>query len=216
MFRKITFALIVLFFSGGVLVLHGQQATTYNLVKLLQGNMLETYSNQQTTILDSAKRAISTNGIDWLKGVNFKDGTIDIDLRGKDVFLQSFLGIAFHARDTTTYEVIFFRPFRFHSTDVPTRKWSVQYMSMPEFDYDKLRKAHPGVYENEVNPVPEAEDWFHATIVIKGDSITVYVNHSATASLKIKKLSNLSDGKIGLWSSPGALSGDFANLSISE
>ena len=216
MLRKITFALIVLFFSGSVLVVHGQQAITYNLVKLLRENMLETYSNQQTTVLDSTKQAISTNGIDWLKGVNFKDGTIDVDLRGKDVFLKSFLGIAFHARDTTTYEVIFFRPFRFHSTDLPTRKWSVQYMSMPEFDYAKLRKEHPGVYENEINLVPGAEDWFHATIVIKRDSITVYVNHSVTASLKIKKLSNLNDGKIGLWSSPGALSGDFANLRISE
>jgi hypothetical protein len=216
MFRKITFVLIVLFFSGSVFVVHGQQAITYNLVKLLQENMLETYPKQQTTVLDSAKQAISTNGIDWLKGVNFKDGTIDIDLRGKDVFLQSFLGIAFHAKDTTTYEVIYFRPFRFHSTDLPTRKWSVQYMSMPEFDYDKLRKEYPGVYENEVNPVPGAEDWFHATIVIKGDWITVYVNHSPTVSLKIKKLNNLTDGKIGLWSSPGALSGDFAYLTIKE
>ena len=89
-------------------------------------------------------------------------------------------------------------------------------MSMPDYDNKRLRKEHPGVYENEVNPVPEAADWFHATIVIKSEWITVYVNHSSTPSLKVKKLSEIADGKIGLWSSPGDLSSDFANFSISQ
>jgi hypothetical protein len=212
---KITLTVLLTFF--GVLAALGQQTTNYNLVQLLQQNKLDTFSNQETHVLESGQyQAVSTKGIVWLKGLTFKHGTIDVDLRGKDVFLQSFLGIAFHAKDTTAYEVIYFRPFRFHSTDTPTRKWSVQYASVPGFDYDKLRKEHPGVYENEINPAPAATDWFHATIVVKGDSITVYVNHSPTASLQVKKLNDFADGKIGLWSSPGSLSGDFANLSITQ
>jgi hypothetical protein len=217
MFYKAKITLTFLFTFFGILAALGQQTTNYNLVQLLQQNKLDTGSSQETHVLNDAQyQAVSTKGILWLEGVNFKEGTIDVDLRGKDVFLQSFLGIAFHAKDTSAYELVYFRPFRFHSTDIPTRKWSVQYMSLPGFDYDKLRKEHPGVYENEVNPVPGATDWFHATIVVKGDSITVYVNHSPTASLQVKKLNDLTNGKIGLWSSPGSLSSDFANLSITE
>ncbi len=48
----------------------------------------------------------------------------------------------------------------------------MQYMGLPDHDWDKLRKAHPWVYENQVNPVPDANDWFHATIVLKDDSST--------------------------------------------
>ncbi|HXL56395.1 MAG TPA: hypothetical protein VN958_09070, partial [Chitinophagaceae bacterium] len=153
-------------------------------------------------------------GIVWLKDVSFSKGTIEIDLRGKDVFLQSFLGIAFHGIDTTTYDVVYFRPFNFKHTDTLRRKWSVQYMSMPDYDYDRLRKEHPLVYENAVTPVPDADDWFHATIVISDEWATVYVNHSATASLKVKLLNNRSSGMIGLWTS--GLSEDFADLTLIE
>ena len=162
----------------------------------------------------SGKQAITLQRIAWLKNLNLKNGIIDIDLRGKDVFLNSFLGVAFHASDSTHYDVIFFRPFRFHSIDTPTRNWSVQYMGMPDYDYDKLRKAHPGVYENQVNPVPDAADWFHATIVLKGDWITVYVNHSKVPSMKIQSLNSARDGSIGLWAD--GLTEDFANLSITR
>jgi hypothetical protein len=152
----------------------------------------------------------------WLKGVTFKEGTVDIDLRGKNIFLQSFMGIAFHAKDTIAYDVVYFCPFRFHDTSVVTRKYSVKYMSFPDYSYVKLRKEYPRVYENEVNPAPKADEWFHATIVVKEEWITVYVNHSATPSLKVKKLPTLTDGKIGLWSYTKTLSSDFANLTITE
>jgi hypothetical protein len=216
LFKKAISSLI-LFFSGCILIANAQQVTCYNLVDLLHQNNLDTGLNQQTHVTDSTqKQAISTKGVVWLKGVTFKDGTIDVDLRGKDVLLQSFLGIAFHAKNNKTYDLVYFRPFRFHSTDIPTRKWSVQYMSLPDYDYTVLRKDHPGVYENNITPAPQATDWFHATIVIKGDWITVFVNHSTTASLKVKKLTDVSIGMIGLWSSTGALSSDFADLTVTQ
>ena len=64
-----------------------------------------------------------------LKGVNFKQGTIEVDLRGKDV-LQSFPGICFHGVNTLTYDVVYFRPFNFEHPDTLRRNWSAQYMSM--------------------------------------------------------------------------------------
>ena len=203
--------LLSLFVIPSSLVL-GQEVK-YDLQKLLKENQLITYSPQETQLLDDPeKSAIASKGIVWLKDINFKDGTIEVDLRGKDVFLKSFLGIAFHAVDTSTYDVIYFRPFNFRHADTLRRKWSVQYMSIPDFNYARLRKEHPLMYENAVTPVPKADEWFHATIIVRGNDLYVYVNHATEPSLKVKKLNTRTDGKIGLWSDE--LPGNFANLSI--
>jgi hypothetical protein len=51
-------------------------------------------------------------------------------------------------------------------------------------------------------------------MVIGEVEVTVYVNHSPVASLKVKKLSNRNNGFIGLWTDSLSLNGDFANLEI--
>jgi hypothetical protein len=211
--KKILNLLII--FSAFIHV-NGQKTTHYNLSQLVKENKLDTSSSTETHSLNDStyKEAISTRRIVYLKGVSFLQGTIEVELRGKNVFLQSFLGIAFHGVNDSTYDVVYFRPFNFKHEDTARRRWSVQYMSIPDYDYSKLRKEHPLVYENAVTPVPNAADWFHATIVIDDEWVTVYVNHSATASLKAKLLNKRSTGKIGLWDDE--LSGDFANLTLIE
>lgn len=213
MFKTFMFLIV---FSSGIFQVNAQKTYHYNLAQLLDENKLVTNPNQQTQILknDVQKEAISTKGIVWLKDISFTKGTIEVDLRGKNVFLQSFLGIAFHAADSTTYDAVYFRPFNFKHEDTLRRKWSVQYFSMPDYDYVRLRKENPLVYENAVTPVPNPDDWFHVSIVAANDWVMVYVNHSATASLKVKLLNHRSTGKIGLWTS--GLSGDFANLTLIE
>ncbi len=109
-----------------ILTTVAQQAHQYNLVELLQQDKLIFSPKQQTRILgDTAKKAITSFGVVWLKELSFKEGVIEVDLRGKDVFLQSFLGIAFHAVDTATYDVVYFRPFNFRHADTARRKWLV-------------------------------------------------------------------------------------------
>jgi hypothetical protein len=201
--------------GGIVSPAHGQKERHYNLSGLLKKNQLMTTPLQQTQVLEnSLPGAISTKGVVWCKEIHFTEGTIDIDLRGKNVFLQSFLGIAFHGRDISTYDVLYFRPFNFRHADSLRRKWSVQYMSLPDFPYDSLRKEHPLVYENAVTPVPEPDAWFHAKIVIRGNWITVYVNQSIQPSLHVRLLNNRTGGMLGLWDDD--LSGDFANLTITQ
>jgi len=192
----------------------GQKVTRYVLSDLFRTNNLIA-ENPKYTITDTAgKQSVTAAGIVFLKNVKFSTGSIDIDIRGKDVFQQSFVGIAFHAVDTITYDAIYFRPFNFQSVDILRRKHTVQYMSEPDFPWDKLRKEHPLVYESQVTPVPKASDWFHAHIVVSKNEIIVHVNHSKIPSLKVKKLNTRNNGQIGLWSS--ALAGDFANLEIVE
>jgi hypothetical protein len=190
-----------------------QKAEKLNLSQLLKDNKLIIHPNQDVTALtDDAKQGVSVTGVVWIKGVNFSTGSIDVDLRGKDVFQQSFLGIAFHGTDDITYDAIYFRPFNFQSSDTLRKKHAVQYISEPDYPWDRLRNEHPLVYEHAVIPLLIATGWFHAHIVVEKDEVVVYVNYSKMPSLRVKKLDNRNDGMIGLWND--GLKGDFANLEI--
>ena len=189
---------------------------TYDLQKLLNEKKLETINVTVTPLTDGSKQGVSSNGIAWLKGITFTSGTIEIDLRGKDVLQKSFLGIAFHGVDTGTYDAIYFRPFNFNSTDPIRKIHAVQYISHPMWPWHKLREERNGIYEKAVTPAPGATDWFHAKIVVSVTTITVYVNNSSTPSLVVEKLNDRKTGLIGIWSSEGALPGDFANLVIKK
>jgi len=194
-----------------------QTIKKFNLENLLKENKLIIFPKQDVTVIkEDAYNGVSVKGIAWLKGVTFSTGSIDIDLRGKDVFQQSFLGIAFHGIDTTTYDAVYFRPFNFHSADTLRRKHCVQYISPPDYPWERLRKEHPLVYENAVAPSPAATAWFHAHIEVGENEIRVYVNQSKIPSLVVKKLNTRNEGLIGLWTDRLGLNGDFANLVITS
>ena len=193
-----------------------QKVQNYDLTARVRHHLLEPAKpGFNIAVIDTASfPAVSCQGYYWLTGASFSEGTIDVDLKGKNILLKSFLGIAFHGIDSSTYDLVYFRPFNFRNQDTARHNWSVQYMSLPEFPFDKLRKEHPLEYEHAVNPVPFPDDWFHARIVVDRDSITVYINHSTDYCLKVPVLSNRHDGRIGIWSDE--LPGDFANLTITE
>jgi len=201
---------------GGLLLLSvvaAQKPTAYNLAEMLQSKQLENTTFSETKLLKGSKPgAISSVHPVLFKELSFTEGTIDIDLRGKNEFLKSFLGIIFHAEDTLQYDALFFRPFNFRHADTTRHYWSVAYVSMPDYPWMRLRKEHPLVYENKLDPAPSPDDWFHATIVLKGTDLAVYVNHAATPSLRVQLLNGKRGGKLGLFSD--GLKSDFANLEI--
>ncbi|ADB39645.1 hypothetical protein [Spirosoma linguale] len=208
--RCLTALLLLLFFS---LPLPTTAQIVTSLPVMLQKKQLITIpANDIQVLKDKTHPGVTTKGIVWLKGVNFEQGTIDVDLRGKDVFLQSFLGIAFHGVDTLTYDVVYFRPFNFQHPDTLRRNWSVQYMSMPDHGWPQLRKESPLTYEHSVQPVPRADDWFHCRLQITKTTVRVFVNYAANPSLTVDLLNQRSEGLIGLWAD--GLSGDFSNLTI--
>lgn len=153
------------------------------------------------------------DGVAWLVGSDFSDGAIDIDLRGANKPGESFVGIAFHGVDDSTFDAVYFRPFNFKNPEIPRRARAVQYISQPQFPWDRLRAEYPGKYEQAVLPVPDPDDWFHARIVIQGQQISVFVNDAPTPSLVVTQLSDRHNGLIGLWVGNGS-DGDFANLKI--
>ncbi len=151
-------------------------------------------------------------GLAWIDGMDFKTGIIELDLRGQDVYQHSFLGMAFHGSNDTTFEAIYFRPFQFRTTDTVRQKRAVQYISLPEDTWSKLRETQSGKFENSVIPAPDPNDWFHARFVIKENEALVYVNHMPNPCLTVPLLGAQS-GKIGLYTADRS-GGSFANLRI--
>ena len=136
------------------------QTTHYNLVQMLHDGQImtvqKTAPNSAVRITDSTDRpAVSLQGNAWLKDVTFTNGRIDIDLRGKNIPGQSFIGVAFSAQNDSDYECLYFRPFNFESADSLHRKHMVQYMSLPGHEWNVLRETHPLVFENTVSPAPD-------------------------------------------------------------
>lgn len=219
MFKKNLVLGFVSIYSKGIafllflmmLTLIDSHSQSFNLQKLLKEDKLVS-NHVMTPLNDNDKPDVSSDGVVWLKNVNFSTGTIEIDLRGKDVLQQSFIGIAFHGLDTVTYDAIYFRPFNFRSSDRVRKIHAVQYISEPDFPWDRLREEKNGMYEKGIDPPPSAVEWFHARIVVDDSTISVYVNNATIPSLTVTKLNTRKDGLIGLWSED--VNGEFANMVI--
>jgi hypothetical protein len=146
--------------------------------------------------------------------VEFSDGIIDFDARGKDVVQQSFIGVAFHGSGEA-FDAIYFRPFNFRASDPVRRNHAVQYVSNPAYDWERLRKEYPEKYEKPVVPPLDPNGWFHARIVVAYPKVSVFVNDAAQPSLVVEQLSDRKAGWVGLWVGNGS-GGEFANLKISS
>jgi len=194
------------------------QSVKYDLSNLFENEKLEPYNRQLTQFSENDKKGIrfsknEGDGIAWLKGVEFSNGIIELDIKGKDVMQQSFVGVAFHGLNNETLDAIYFRPFNFQSTDPVRKIHAVQYVSHPDYTWSVLREKYNGKYEKAVTPAPNGNDWFHVKIVVQYPKVTVYVNGNSEPGLVIDKLNDRKTGKIGLWVG-NTSDGDFANLQI--
>jgi hypothetical protein len=191
-----------------------QAQKAFNLKELLAKDKFVNFSKTLAPLDAGDKHGVTCDGIAWLKDTRFSNGVIDIDFRGRDAFQKSFLGIIFHGVDTTTYDIIYFRPFNFRTTDSVRREHAVQYCSMPDYPWDRLRTERNGQFEKSIQDAPDPEQWFHARIVVHGKEVKVYVNGARSPVLTVQKLNDRGDGMIGLWSSSYGVNGDFANLVV--
>ena len=192
----------------------------YDLFNMAETSKLEVFNRKVSTFTENDKKGIrfsknENDGVAWLQGVEFSNGTIELDIRGKDVLQQSFVGIAFHGTDNKTYDAVYFRPFNFQSTDPVRKIHAVQYVAYPDYPWQVLREKFNGKFEKAVIPSPNGTEWFHAKITIKYPIVTVFVNGNPEPCLTIEKLNTNKTGKIGLWVGNNS-DGDFANLQITS
>ena len=109
------------------------QKVEVDLSKLELNKTIKAYNREVSFIKgESGKTHIHLNekpdaGLGWLEGVQFTDGTIEFDVKGKNVLQKSFVGIAFHGSNDSTYDAVYFRPFNFRSAEEVRRNHSVQY-----------------------------------------------------------------------------------------
>ncbi len=208
---------------AGALTTHSRsfgqnRAIQPDLAKLSADGRLKCFNRTATSLTDAARTgarlgAAPGDGVAYLEGIEFANGTIELDVRGKDVPQQSFVGIAFHGVDGTTYDAVYFRPFNFRAADRPRRARAVQYISHPAYPWEKLRAEHPGEYEQAITPVPDPNGWFHARVVIASRKVSVFVEDAREPSLVVSQLSERGKGLVGLWVGNNS-GGDFANFKL--
>ena len=148
---------------------------------------------------------------------DFHDGTIDVDVAGAPKAgaaegARGFIGVAFRVQPGgAKCEAFYLRPTNGRADDQLRRNHSTQYISPPDYPWERLRKENPGVYESYVDLEPGV--WTHMRIVVRGVKAQLFVNGAPQPVLIVNDLKLGADaaGKIALWIGLDT-EGYFANL----
>jgi hypothetical protein len=172
-------------------------------------------------VTDTAPEGTSDDGrFVVVTGSQFEDGLIEVDVAGDRIpgateVARGFVGIAFRvAQDGPTFEAFYLRPYNGRSDDQLQRNHSAQYISSPEYPWNRLRQEFGGKYETYVDLVPG--EWTKMKIEVKGDKARLYVNHAPEPTLIVNHLLHGSTkGAVALFISVGSVA-HFSNLRISK
>jgi hypothetical protein len=141
--------------------------------------------------------ALHQGGNAIAKDVTLKDGTIEFDVQP----MVMGTGMVFRRQDDKTFEMFYFRP-NGKCAEAPD---CLQYA--PETHNILLWDVFPQ-YQVPA-PIHDGE-WNHVKLVISGKRMNMYINHSATPTLKVGRLEgDAAEGSVGL-SGPGY----FANVVV--
>lgn len=153
-----------------------------------------------------------------VSGTDFKDGTIEIEVAGSprkdaDPTDRGFIGVAFRSQERgNRAEYFYLRPTNGRSDDQLRRNHSVQYVSTPDFPWERLRKETPGVYESYTDL--DAGAWSKMKIEVSGTKARLYVNGAEQPCLIVNDLKlGETHGQIVLWAY-GTTDGYFSNLTV--
>jgi hypothetical protein len=162
-----------------------------------------THHGQQALHLTKDKNS-SGSAVALLTGSEFADGTIDADIAGQpaagsDAGARGFVGIAFRsAPHADAFECFYLRPTNGRADDQLRRNHSAQYISAPDFPWERLRSETPGVYESYTDLIAGA--WTHVKIEVHGGRARLFVNNAAQPTLIVNDLKRgAASGQVGLW-----------------
>jgi hypothetical protein len=162
----------------------------------------------------------STRTMAILSSSDFADGTIQVSVAGAPhsgatETARGFIGIAFRVQpDTSYFECFYIRPTNGRAEDQLRRNHSIQYISNPDFPWERLRQETPGVYESYADMQPAT--WIQLKIVVDGVHARLYLNGADQPSLIVNDLKlGKSRGKVALWIGPETDS-YFSNLVITK
>lgn len=172
----------------------------------------------------AAAGAVDGERLVILSKTEFQDGVIEIELTGEPAAnagegARGFVGVAFRvspdaAKNAPKYECFYLRPTNGRADDQVRRNHSTQYISFPDFPWQRLRKEFPEKYESYVDLIPG--EWTKVKIEVRGDKARLYVHDSPQPVLVVNDLKRgQSQGQIALWIGPGTVA-HFADLRVSN
>ncbi|MDP9122606.1 MAG: hypothetical protein M3O15_14775 [Acidobacteriota bacterium] len=153
-----------------------------------------------------------------LTGSDFRNGTIEVEVAGAprpgaSETARGFIGIAFRVQPHgAKFECLYLRPTNGRADDQLRRNHSVQYVSYPDFPWDRLRREFPGQYESYTDLEPGT--WTKMKIVVTGIEARLYVQGANQPALIVNDLKlGETHGQIALWISDET-DGYFSNLTV--
>jgi hypothetical protein len=171
-------------------------------------------------LTDDSANAPDGERLALLVGSDFADGVIELDLTGDTLptalpTARGFTGIAFRSTpDGSAYESFYLRPKNGRAEDQEQRNHSTQYMSVPDFPWQRLRQETPSKYESYVDILPG--EWIRMKVEVHGSKARLYVNGSSQPALIVNDLKGgNSHGALAYWLGPGTVA-HFANLTVAK
>lgn len=179
------------------------------------------YKGKPAIELQMPGEARNEKTIAALKNIDFHNGVIEATISGQPQAnagegARGFVGIAFRvAADTSRMELFYIRPTNGRANDQVRRNHSTQYVSMPGYPWEKLRKETPEKYEAYADMQPA--EWTKVKIEVKDETARFYVNGAAQPTLIVNDLKQGKDrrGTVALWIGPGTL-GHFTDVKVTK
>jgi hypothetical protein len=185
----------------------------------LENVQAETAVYRGTNALKLTEKETGPGGMAVLKGIEFGDGEIALEVSGApgknaDPTARGFIGVVFRLQNDHAHaESFYLRPVNGRAEDQLQRNHSLQYVSPPEWTWQRLRQETPGQYESYADMQPG--EWTRMRVVVRGKEARLYVGGAEQPCLIVKDLKlGQSRGGVALWIGPGT-EGYFRNLTMS-
>ena len=146
-----------------------------------------------------------------IEGTDFSNGVIEAEIAGAPApnamqGARGFVGIAFRVQPGgKAYDAFYLRPTNGRADDQERRNHAAQYISHPEWTWNRMRQETPSRYEAYVDILPDT--WTPIRIEVRGTKARLYVNGQAQPTLIVNDVKTGADGRgaIALWIDTGTI-----------
>ena len=173
----------------------------------------------KVTLTAEAANAQAVEQLALIDGLVFSNGVIEAEIAGAPApgaggGARGFVGIAFRVQDDRkTYDAFYLRPTNGRADDQERRNHATQYVSHPDWPWDRLRKETPSKYEAYADLLPGT--WTKIKIEVRGDKARLYVLGGEQPTLIVNdvKTGANAKGAVALWLGPGTIA-HFRNVTV--
>ncbi|MEW6659461.1 MAG: type II toxin-antitoxin system HicB family antitoxin [Thermodesulfobacteriota bacterium] len=140
---------------------------------------------------DPKKEALTDRpNLAWLP-VDFHNGSIECDVAAALAtdapdYARGFIGIGLRIDSKLNFEGIYLRPANSRVDDQVRRNHSIQYFSLPGYDFARFRKESPERYESYADM--GLGEWIHMKIEVRQNKARLYVNGMKQPSFVVNDL----------------------------